>query len=70
MEARSQRRMMEKRPHTEKTMSVPRLCTMAPMKSSRQKKEHTPSSDMVTGHRIASILPALRMYTNYFPDYV
>ena len=63
MEARSQRRMMEKRPHTEKRMRVPRLCTMAPMKRRRQKKEHTPSSDIVTGHRMASILPALRMLT-------
>ena len=61
MEARSQRRMMEKRPQTEKRMRVPRLWTMAPMKRSRQKKEQTPSRDMVTGHRIASMLPALRM---------
>ena len=29
--------MMEKRPHIEKTMRTQRECTMAPMKSRRQK---------------------------------
>ena len=60
MEASSQRRMMEKRPQTEKMMRVARLWTMAPRKSSRQKREKTPRTPMVTGHLSRSIFLILR----------
>ena len=62
MEARSQRRMMEKSPQTEKTMRVARLWTMAPMNRRRQKREKRPRRDIVIGHRNTSAFRTLREY--------
>ena len=50
---------MEKRPQTEKMMRVARLWTMAPRKRRRQKREKSPSSPMVTGHRSRSTFSIL-----------
>ena len=60
----TQRRMMEKRPQTEKMMRVARLWTMAPRKRRRQKREKSPSSPMVTGHRSRSTFSILKHGTH------